>query len=624
MRVPSGTRALLALALVGAVLVTFGGVLGHDFVNYDDDLYVTRNPAVQRGVGLESLRWAFTTGVAANWHPLTWLSHQLDWTLWGPAPGGHHATSLALHAANTLLVFVVLDRLTGAPWRSALVAALFGLHPLHVESVAWVAERKGVLSTLFWLLATLAWAGWARRGGAGRYALVAGALALGLLAKPMVVTLPFTLLLLDWWPLGRWACARAAWPLVREKLPLFALVAASAVVTWTVQQAGGAVTTTLPLATRLGNALVVWVAYLGKALWPVGLSPIYPHPGARPSLAVLAAALLLAAITALAVVQRRRRPHLLVGWLWYLGTLVPVIGLVQVGATAMADRYTYVPLLGIFVALAWSLPARPEPRLVGAAAVVVLALLGVRARDQAAVWRDSTTLFTHALAVDERNPLAHVNLGVELGARGELDRATAHLERALALRPDMVTARIALGNTLVRRGRWEEAVAAYRAALAADPSSARAHNNLGWVLLQRGQLDEAIATLERARQLDPALATAENDLGLARARRGDAAAARRHFEAAIALDPRLADAHSNLAAMLLQDGRAADAVAHATRAVELQPALAEAHANRVVGLARLGRYAEAWAAVHAARAAGVPVPGLLVQGLAQRMPDPGR
>jgi tetratricopeptide (TPR) repeat protein len=612
---------VLSVLLAVAVLALFWRAVGNDFVNYDDDLYVTRNPRVQQGLTSAGVRWAFTTDAAGNWHPLTWLSHQLDWELWGPSPRGHHATSVALHVVNTLLVFWLLDAMTGAPWRSALVAALFGVHPLHVESVAWVAERKDVLSTCLWLLTTLAYVAWTRRRGTGRYLAVVGGLALGLMAKPMLVTLPFTLLLLDWWPLGRLRKQTDVRPLVLEKLPLFALVAASSVVTWIVQSAAG-VMAPLPLATRVGHAAITYVEYLGKMVWPLHLSAIYPHPARAPLEAVVPSALLLALVTAVAVWQRRQRPYLLVGWLWYLGTLVPVIGLVQVGASAMADRFTYVPLLGIFVALAWLVPAGPEPRLVVAAACVVLALLAAQTWAQVGVWRDSTTLFAHALAVNERNAIAHVNLGVELGARGDPVTATTHLERALELRPDLVTARIALGNTLMRRGMVEEAIGHYRAAVAADPSSARALNNLGYAQLQLGRVDEAIASLEAALRVDPNLATAHNDLGMALARRGDSTGARAEFERAVAADPRYAEANNNLAAMLLSEGRLQDGLTHAERAIAVQPAFAEAHANRIAALIRLGRLADAWAAVRAARAAGVAPPQWLVDALAERMPAP--
>jgi tetratricopeptide (TPR) repeat protein len=610
---------VLAVLLGAAVLAVFWPALGNDFVNYDDDLYVTRNPRVQQGLSWESVRWAMITDAASNWHPLTWLSHQLDWELWGAAPRGHHATSVVLHAVDTVLLFALLDGMTASPWRSALAAALFGLHPLHVESVAWIAERKDVLSTCLWLLTTLAWVHYTRRPGPWRYLAVVVGLALGLMAKPMLVTLPLTLLLLDYWPLGRLRRARDLGPLVWEKAPLLLLAAAASVVTLLVQQE---VITPLPLATRLGNALLAYVGYLGKMLWPLHLAAIYPHPGRVAPGAVAASALLLGLVTAAVVWQRRRRPYLLVGWLWYVGTLVPVIGVVQAGAAAMADRFTYVPLVGVFVALTWLVPAAPAPRLAAAVAGVVLALLAVQTRAQIGVWRDSATLFAHALAVDERNPVAHVNLGVELGVRGDLDGAVSHIERALELRPDLVVARIALGNMLMRRGRPEDAITHYRAAVAADPASARALTNLGYAQLQLGRLDEAIASLEAALRVDPDFPTAHNDLGMARARRGEADAARAHFERAVAVDPRYAEAHNNLAAMLLSAGRLEEALAHAARAVAVEPAFAEAHANRVAALIRLGRFADAWAAVRAARAAHAVLPTWLVAALAKKMPEP--
>ena len=614
-------RIVLPVLLGAAVLALFWPALGNDFVNYDDDLYVTRNPRVQQGLSWASVEWAVTTDAAGNWHPVTWLSHQLDWELWGPAPRGHHATSVVLHAANTVLLYALLEAMTAAPWRSALVAALFAVHPLRVESVAWVAERKDVLSTCLWLLTTLAYVAWTRRAGWARYLAVVAGLALGLMAKPMLVTLPFTLLLLDYWPLGRLRDARDVWPRVREKAPLFLLSVASSVITWNVQHAAGAMTP-LSLVTRLGHAAVSYVGYLGKTIWPLHLSPIYPHPGRVAVEAVVPCLLVLALVTAAVVWQRRERPFLLVGWLWYLGTLVPVIGLVQVGAAAMADRFTYIPLVGVFVAVAWLLPAGPAARPVAVAAGVVLALLAAQTRAQIGVWRDSTTLFAHALAVDERNAIAHVNLGVELGVRGDVEASTMHLERALELRPDLVTARIALGTTLMRRGRVDEAVVQYRAAVAADPTSARAFNNLGYALLQQNRYPEAQEALERALRNDPNLATAHNDLGMVKARRGDAAAARAQFERAVAIDPRYADAHNNLAAMLLSEGRLEAGLAHAELAVAAQPTLADAHGNRIAALARLGRYADAWAAVRTARAAGVPPPGWLLDALAKLMPEP--
>jgi tetratricopeptide (TPR) repeat protein len=549
------------------------------------------------------------------------LSHMLDWRLFGADPAGHHATSVALHAANAALLFALLDATTGAPWRSALAAALFGLHPLRVESVAWVAERKDVLSTLFWLSTTLAYAAWVRRPTRGRYAAVAAGLALGLLAKPMLVTLPAALVLLDHWPLGRLRSARDLWPRVREKLPLLAIVAAASVATLVVQRRGGAVGSldVYPLATRLGNAAVSYVAYLRAAAWPVDLAVLYPHPRTVSGGAVAASAALLALVTA-AVLAARRRPYLLVGWLWYLGTLVPVIGLVQVGDVARADRYTYVPLIGVAVAVAWSLPA--WPRLVAAAAAVVLAALALRTRDQIAVWRDSVALFSHALAVEERNPVAHGNLGYALAVRGETDRAIHHLERAVALRPDLLTARVELGNALHARGRVDEAAAHYAAAVALDGRSAPALTNLGRLLAERGRTAEAVALHERALAADPDSAAAHVNLGTALAGQGRTAEARRHFERAAALEPANAEAHNNLGNMLLAEGRTAEGLAAIDRALALRPGFGTAHANRAAALLLLGRPAEAWAAVRRARALGHEPAPALVRMLGERMPEP--
>jgi hypothetical protein len=444
-------RLAVCTLLAAAVLIVFWPTLANDFVNYDDDRYVTQNPHVQHGFDAASLRWAWTTG-HFYWQPLTWMSHMLDWRLYGAAPAGHHATSVALHALNTALLFALLDGMTGAPWRSALAAAVFGLHPLRVESVAWIAERKDVLGTLFWLLTTLAYVWYARAPSWRRGALVALGLAVGLTAKPMLVTLPATLLLLDYWPLGRLRTRDDVWPLVREKLPLLPLVVASVAVTITLEHEGAIGSLeAFPLTARIGNAVVAYAAYLWKLVWPAGLYVPYLHArGGIPPWQVVAAALLLIGITAGALRLRRTHPYVLVGWLWYLGTLVPVIGLVQAGEQAMADRFTYVPLIGVVVALVWLLPARAATP-AGAAAALALVLLALATRTQIAVWRNSVTLFEHALAIEEQNPVAHLNLGYALGDGGDLDAAERHFARTLELRPQSPRAHVGLGNVLVSR-----------------------------------------------------------------------------------------------------------------------------------------------------------------------------
>jgi len=457
------TAIAIALALAALVLAIYAPVRHFDFVQLDDPAYITENPHVLRGLTLDGVRWAFTTGHAANWHPLTWLSHMLDAELFGVAPGPHHLTSVLLHALNTLLLFGALLRMTGAVWRSAVVAALFGVHPLRVESVAWVAERKDVLSALFWLLTLRAYAGFAapaepaapRRGR--RYALALALFALGLMAKPMLVTLPFTLLLLDWWPLGRLG-RTGAWPLVREKIPFVALAAASSAVTLIVQERGGAVSavSSEPFALRLENAVVSLVAYLRDMLWPAGLTVIYPFPESVPAWQAAGACLVLGGISLAAWRLARSHPYVPVGWLWYLGTLLPVAGLVRVGLQARADRYTYVPLIGIFIAVVWGgaelaaragarFPRRPAlpaaaPALLAAASILALA---AAARHQVGYWKDNVTLWTRAtvltLRVDEFE--AHMSLGAALAAQGRSGEALRHFAEAVRLRPDSAEAR---------------------------------------------------------------------------------------------------------------------------------------------------------------------------------------
>jgi Flp pilus assembly protein TadD len=576
-------RLLLGLSLALAVVAAYWPVLGNEFTNYDDNEYLTENPRVQHGLGWQTVRWAWTTSYAGNWFPLTWMSHALDWQLFGSWAGGHHATSLALHVANTLLVFGLLSGATGAAWRSALAAALFGLHPLRVESVAWAAERKDVLSACFWLLTLWAYGSWVRRRGAWRYALVAAGLALSLAAKQMAVTLPCALVLLDVWPLRRLE-AVGLWGLVREKLPLVPLVAAAAVVTMIVQSAGGMIadTETYPLPIRVGNAIVSYATYLWKTVWPRELIVLYVHPGAPALGALVLSALVLAVLTALAWRERDRRPYLIAGWLWYVGTLVPVIGLVPIGRHAFADRYTYVPLLGIFAAVAWLLPGGRLARPVGAAAVAVLLALAARTQAQVRVWHDSVTLFAHALAVDDRSPLAHVNLAYGLVDRGRADEAVPHFERGLELEPGYAKALVGLGNVLLAQGRLEEAAARFDAAVRSDDRSVHALTNLGYILYKRGQFPEAIPYYERALAVRPEFVPALNDLGLAYARMGRLDEARVWFERAVAVDPLHTDSLNNLAAVDIAERRYPEALAVLDRVLTLRPGDPSAQANRLL------------------------------------------
>jgi hypothetical protein len=451
------TTLLLGTALTLLTLAAWLPTLRNGFVNLDDGLYVTGNPHVRQGLTRESLAWAMTANVANNWHPLTLLSHLLDVQLFGLDPAGHHATSLLLHLANVLLLFAVLTkmtaRMTGAPGRSAAVAALFAAHPAHVESVAWVAERKDVLSALCWLLAMAAYERYARRPSPGRYLLVALAMTLGLAAKPMVVTLPFALLLLDVWPLER---LHLGWKrLGAEKLPLFALSAVSSLITLHYQKTSLAPLDVLPWSFRLAGAAVSYVAYLGKLLLSRNLAVFYPVPLEIPVWETAGAVTLIAAITAFSIWKARRAPWLLVGWLWFLGTLVPVIGLVQVGRQAMADRYTYLPSIGLFLAIVWGVAELAGHRrvLLATATAVVIALLAVGTWRQAGYWKDSDALYRHALAVTRGNYLAHLGLAKALAAERDWNGAAGQYRAALALRPGLVEARSGLDAVLRAEGR---------------------------------------------------------------------------------------------------------------------------------------------------------------------------
>ncbi len=499
--------SLAAIVLALAVLAVYLQVGGHSFLFYDDEMYVTRNDMVRRGLTPEGLSWALSSTYAANWHPLTWLSHMADVDLFGVDAGRHHLVNVLFHILNTVLLFVVLKRMTGAFWESALVAALFAVHPLHVESVAWVSERKDVLSALFMLLTMNAYLAYARHPGVARYLPVAGFMALGLLAKPMLVTLPFLLLLLDYWPLGRFASlARPPFALIWEKLPLLALSAASCVVTY-LAQAGGK--TMEPMgyagpAARVANAIMSYVKYLGKAAWPSSLSVIYPHPAYIQGVVTWKVALagtFLLLVTGWAILRAKRRPYLAVGWLWYLGTLVPVIGLVQVGVQAMADRYTYIPLIGVFVALVWGIstlvPREPSARRATVAvAVGVLVVLGSLSWRQAGFWKNDITLFTHALEAHPYNQdarwnlcVAHNNRGMELFREGKIRESAAHFREALKMSPLDVTVLLNAGVAEASLGNVDQAIRLFRTVLEVRPGDARAIRNLELTLEQRRQLE---------------------------------------------------------------------------------------------------------------------------------------
>jgi tetratricopeptide (TPR) repeat protein len=560
-RLPRFLPALaVGLGLAAAVAAAYAGAPGNGFVDMDDPLYVRDNPEVRAGLTAEGVRWAFTTFETSNWHPLTWLSLQLDATLFGPGPWGFHLTNVVLHAANTLLLYLALLRMTGAFWRSAAVAALFGLHPLHVESVAWVAERKDVLSGLFWMLALLAYARYAARPGLARYLPVLLAFMLGLLAKPMVVTLPCVLLLLDYWPLGRLRVPgqAAAWAppppapapapparLLLEKVPLLALAAVSSAVTVHAQQAALHTLEQLPFSARVLNALVAYVVYLGKAVWPADLAALYQLPaGGAPAGEAAAASAVLLAVTTLALGLGRRRPYMPVGWLWYLGTLVPVIGLVQVGIQAYADRYTYLPSVGLFLAAVWGLadlagPSRAARAVLAVTAAAALAACAAATWAQVATWRSSQTVWEQAVRVDPDNALAWGRYAAWLAEDDRLDDAAHAAREALRRNPGYAAAENVLGSALLWRGRPEEAVGHFEAALRLDPNLASAHAELGAALRALGRWAEALAHLREAVRRGGDVALFHTALALALQEDGRAAEADAEYRRALALDRRV-------------------------------------------------------------------------------------
>ena len=610
----------LLLTLVTAGV--YGQVWNFGFINYDDPLYVTDNALVRKGFTWEGIRWAFTAVAAANWHPLTWLSHMLDVSLFSLDPGFHHLVNLLFHLLNTSLLFLVLKTATGACWRSAFVAALFALHPLHVESVAWIAERKDVLSTFFGLLAIGAYCRYTQRPGWRKFLPVAIFFSLGLMAKPMLVTLPLVLLLMDFWPLGRLkpslpkassapaptgerkkskkkkqqppttASVKSAGTgsphlaIVTEKIPLILLSALSSLITLYAQQQGGAVSAVdaYPLGTRIANALASYFLYLVKMVWPANLAVYYPFVKDVPVWQALAGALLLIAVTFAAVRTARRFPYLLFGWLWYLITLLPVIGIVKVGEAAMADRYTYIALIGPFVAVSWGvyeLAARwtRGKEAMAAAGLMVVTALAAATFVQAGTWKNSATLFRHALTVTENNFMAHTNLAVALIDEARLDEALPHLETATKIRPDFPNARFNLGVIRMRQGKDDEAMGHFKAALHIDPGFARASHYAGLLHLQRGESAEAVLCFQRALAgggPDPQVFAALAD-ALAMSSRYEEALS--FYGKALVLRPDAVEVRYNAARILIAMGRVDEAIGHLREAVRIKPDYARAHNN---------------------------------------------
>jgi protein O-mannosyl-transferase len=588
---------LVCLFLIISTLSVYWQVTNYNFVDFDDIEYVYENRHIQDGFTLDSIKWAFTTNRASIWHPLSWLSHMLDYQLYGLNPGGHHLTNLLFHILNTLLLFFVLKKMTGHLWQSAFVAALFALHPLHVESVAWISERKDVLSTFFWMLTMWSYIRYVRDLGIYNYLLVLLFFILGLMAKPMLVTLPFVLLLLDYYPLHRFKTqsnrinskqrSKAFHP-VLEKIPFFIFVVISGVIALYAQKHGGSVASleAITIQTRIANALVSYVNYLIKMIYPYGLTVIYPYPASFPWWQITGALFILLSVSFLAVKRIKQSPYLIVGWLWYLGTLVPVIGLVQVGDQSMADRYTYIPLIGIFIIISWGIPDfvkrwQHKKILLSATAAVILVASMTITYVQAGYWENSTTLFKHALNVTSNNYTAHNNygrliminngkaeeamphfnkalninprsvealnnIGVILAGKGKLDEAVSHFSRALSIRPNDVETHFNLGLALTQQGKIDNAIKHYEEALRIEPENEKAHINLALALQAQGRMDKAIEHYREALRINPFDEKVHNSLGVALAYRGDITEAIKYFRAAVKINPNYGEAKNNL------------------------------------------------------------------------------
>lgn len=634
-----GKTLSVCVVLAFLCLVVYGQVIRYDFLNFDDDRFVTENPQVQSGLTWAGIQWAFTSKQEAYLIPLSWLSHMVDCRLFGLKPWGHHLTNLLFHMANCVLLFLVLRYVTGTLWRSALVALLFAAHPLNVETVAWISERKNVLSTFFWFLCMGSYAWYARSPRAGRYVLTLALFCSGLLAKPMLVTLPCVFVLMDVWPLGRYTCPEntsvrvsRVLSLLLEKTPFLAVSLGLSLTTIWMQRFSGGPRVITALRERITTALVAYIVYLEKAFWPANLVMFYPRTMAvKPGWWIGAAVLLLLGVS-VAVLAKRRLPYLAVGWFWYLGTLVPVLGIVQFASYAYADRYTYVPMIGIFIMAAWGLAdlvdGKPLPtKLAVAASCLVLAGLSAGSLVQARYWKNSLALSEHALQVTPDNEVAHNNLGAALLAEGRQSEAIPHYEAALRLNPGSANAHNNIGNYLRDTGQFDGAISHYRQAIALNPHYAKPFNNLGLVLADLGRHEEAITNYTTALQMDPGYLAARADraaslaalkrypeaeqdyqnilrsnpldrnacsgLALLYAMQGRLAESKTYWERVLQEMPDDANAHNNLANILSAMGKTDDAERYYRQAIKINPGLTSAYSNLAVLLALHGKLSEA-------------------------------
>ena len=628
-----GQPVLLCVVLFAVVLWTFWPAVHNGFVGYDDPVYVTGNGHVQQGLNWKNVEWAFTSSDGGNWHPITWFSHMADCQLFGLSPWGHHFVSILLHGLNAVLVFLALRSLTKetgpngtqATWRSFIVATLFALHPLRVESVAWLAERKDVLSGLFFMLTlgmyakyvTSACRGASAEGGGAEksegnpssanpkhsavvYLLTLVVFALGLMSKPMLVTLPFVLLLVDYWPLRRWEVqsVKSAVRVLVEKIPFFVIAASFSVMTIFVQRKEGAMTLSVPFVGRVENAVVSYCRYMGKTFYPDHLAFFYPYESRWPFVAIVLSAMLLGAISIVAILWSKRWPYLLTGWFWFVGTLIPVIGLIQVGEQALADRYTYIPSIGLLLALVWGahdLTQRWQLQrsILGLFAAALTLICAMKTREQIRIWKNDETLFTHAIAVTKNNYIAYNNLGATLERQGRWEEAAAQFRQAIAEKPDYAQAHRNLGIVFEREGQPGRATEEYREAMRLNPSYADPHNALGTLLNAQGRVDEAVEEFRQALRLKPDYADAHFNLGSIYGRKGLLDEAIREYQAVIEVQPNRADVHNNLGVALDNKGRIDDAIGEYVEAIELEPGYARARFNLGVALSRKGALAPA-------------------------------
>jgi tetratricopeptide (TPR) repeat protein len=598
---------MISLWLIILTLAVYWQVQTHDFVNFDDDLYVAKNSYVKNGITYESIIWAFTTPSTGNWHPLTWLSHMLDVQFFGMNPRGHHLVNLLLHVVNTLLLFSIFKKMTGDILRSGFIAALFALHPMHVESVAWIAERKDVLSTFFWMLTVWSYLHYVKKQNLSRYSILILFFTLGLMAKPMLVTLPFVLLLLDYWPQGRLRFIRSdrqikAKPansitrLLLEKIPLFILSAASSIVTFAVQKQGRNVASFEAVAflTRVANAIVAYVEYIEKMFWPSNLAVLYPYPSSVPIWKTAFSCAILITISLMVLRYGKQRPYLMIGWLWYLGTLVPVIGLVQVGNQYMADRYSYIPYIGLFIMIAWGVPELLQQwryKKIGIAitTTIMLVILMTTTFLQVKHWKNSITLFSHTLSVTTNNFLPHNNLGTALAEQGHMDEAIDHWLEAIHIKPDYETPYNNLGLAYEKQGRLEEAVRNYLKALRINPDYELAHFNLGNVYLKQRRLDGAIQQYREAIRINPEYVNAYFGLANALFEIGRVDEAINQLTKAVTIEPDFPIAHNNLGNALRVQGRLDEAIEHYSKAIRIDNNYADAHNNLGIALIQKGK-----------------------------------